>query len=280
MKKISYLLSFLSIGLALTMVSCEEGDNLADQIEASPNLIGFAIRTTSFSGIADGTTYTNMVPVSVFGPSTGDLSGSYTATITVDPSSTAVEGTHFTLPSNTITVTSDGNLASNFQIDMLSAGIPTPLAVNPVIVLKVGSPTGSGNIVASGATLKITLLYLCPSFLADFNYAVTGTYVRASTATNTTFNHGVEGLSKVADGEYFTETTGHWNPGELDPGYDGFYFKDICGVITIEEQNLGGVYSNLVQGTGTVDESTGDIYMEYTVCASDCREYTATYVQQ
>jgi hypothetical protein len=283
MKKWIYI---LSIGLALILPSCIDDKTIVDEIKATPNLIGFSARTTSFAGIADGTEYGNVLPVEIFGPTTETLSGSYTATVTVDPSSTAIEGTHFRLESNTIQVSSDGNFANVFPVVMLTDGIETPLAVNPKVVLKLTTASGSGNITASGATLTITLLYLCPSFLAEETYVVSGTYDHPS-GYHEDFNHGTESLTELGPGEFLTMSTGHWGPGGTG-GYlsppaarNGFIFKDVCGVISIEQQNLGNYYSNIVEGSGTVDPDTGDIHLEYTVCAGGaCREYKVDYTKK
>jgi hypothetical protein len=215
------------------------------------------------------------------------LSGTYTATVSVDPSSTAVEGTHFSIPSKTININADGeNFLTTLQVMMLTDGIPTPLATAPKLVLKISDVTGAGKIVASDAKITINLFYLCPSFLADYDYTVSGKYDRPATGYHEDFNHGTEGLVELGPGEFQTGSTGHWGAGGtggfLSPPatYNGFIFKDVCGVVTIEPQNLGGFYSNIVAGSGTVDEVTGNIHLEYTVCASDCREFVVDYVRQ
>lgn len=273
------LFKILSVVLVLFLTSCVDETSLVDEIKDSPNLIGFVNRNGSISGIANGNEYSANFPIQAFGPTSYDLSGTFTAKVSVDPSSTAVEGTHFELTSTTITVTSEGNLLGNFPVTMLTEGIEAPLASAPVIVLNLTEATG--GVIASGAQLNITLNYLCNSTLDEESYAVSGTYVRAASGINTTFDHGIETLTKKADGVFQTMSTGHWGAGALSPpaAYDGFIFTDVCGVITIEEQNLGGYYSNLVEGSGYVDEN-GDIHLEYTVCASDCREFTAVYVKQ
>lgn len=283
MKKISLI---ISLALTIFVSSCVDDNSIVDEIKGTPNLIGFSQTSTSFSGIADGTEYPQLLPVKIFGPTTDELAGSYTATVSVDPSSTAVEGTHFRLESSTIEVSADGNFLNDFPLVMLSEGIPTPLEENPVLVLNVSDASGSGNITASGAKLNITLFYLCPSFLAEESYEVTGTYDRPSTGYHEDFDHGIETLVELGPGEFRTMSTGYWGPGgtggSLSPpaAYNGFIFKDVCGVITIEQQNLGGYYSNQVSGSGSVDPVTGDIHLEYTVCATDCREFKVDYVKQ
>ena len=55
---------------------------------------------------------------------------------------------------------------------------------------------------------------------------------------------------------------------------------DVCDQITIPSQNLVDLYSNIVagvEGKSSVNPTTGVVYLEYTICASDCREYFATY---
>jgi len=114
----------------------------------------------------------------------------------------------------------------------------------------------------------------CSSNLAK-TYDVSLHYVRTSTGTDEWYNFQ-DTLTVTGVGEYRTTEVGAWIGG-LGVGTPGMTITDLCGAITIPEQNLVDYYSNIVLGSGSVDGETGVITVEYTICATDCREYTATY---
>jgi hypothetical protein len=90
-----------------------------------------------------------------------------------------------------------------------------------------------------------------------------------------------EHITNTGIGEYRTERVGHWSIAALG-GTPGFTFSDVCGKISVAGQNLVDTYSNWVEGTdfGSVDEATGNLYIEYSVCVdTGCRYYKSTYVK-
>lgn len=119
----------------------------------------------------------------------------------------------------------------------------------------------------------------CASALAgsyDLTAVVTGAY------TTGTFVFPGEVITEIAPGEYLTTSTAYWGAGVLSPPavYDGYVFLDNCGVLTVKAQDLGGYYANEVEGEGTVDPVTGDIYMAYTVCfGGNCRIMESDYIK-
>ena len=103
-------------------------------------------------------------------------------------------------------------------------------------------------------------------------------YVRASAGIDT-FINSTDNINALGSGSYRTENIGHWTQADLG-GTPGFNFSDVCDEITIPEQLLVDLYSNLVTGVAGasfVDPDTGVIYFEYTVCGADCRQYFVTY---
>ncbi len=275
MKHIKYI--FLIAIVSVFFTSCDERTNtLVEEIEAQPNTIGFVDRALSFSGISDGTQYPSMVPFQVVGPSSRELTGTYTATITVDASSTAEEGVHFSIPNKTLEVSAENdNLLGLVEIIMLSEGIEAPLATAPVAVLNVTAATGSGNIIASGAQLRISLLYLCPSELAG-SYEATIVRDDGLTAIYP------DVLTETGVGQYRSTTIGTWGPGAIG-GTPGFDFTDVCDVITIPQQDLVDFYSNQVfqAGESARNPDTGVITCIYTITfGSGDRTYTHTFVPQ
>lgn len=284
MKNIKYLLIFVLSITAFT--SC---DSLVDDTERTadydkgPNLIGFTKAETSVSGISNGTEYVFELPMQGVGPSIKESTEDVTLNISVDPSSTAIEGTHFKLSESTMTLKASENYLNKMPLTMLTEGIVAPLATNPYVVLNVSEVSSTGNFVDNGRTgqIKVNLLYLCFSNLAG-NYDVELRYIRASQGIDETYTFE-DVWTETGDGQYRTLRVGHWTPADLG-GTPGMDVVDVCNELTIPAQNLVDLYSNIVEGVpgeNYVDPDTGVISLKYTICAGgDCREYTATLTPQ
>ncbi len=269
---------FLSIALAfLTLTSCVIDDDVVLGDITGPNLASFAQTSKVLSGIASGEEYDNEIVLLVKGPTADNLSGDVEVTVSIDPASTAVEGTHFRLNSKTITLSEEDNYIGKLPITLLTEGIQAPLDESPVLILNVESASGD-NVINNGKPLKIDLNYLCFSDLSG-TYDVELRYVAGYLGIDQTLNFQ-DTFVETGTGEYRTGRAGHWTAATLG-GDPGFTFFDICNRITIPEQNLVNLYSNLVDGVAgqsSVNPETGVITMEYTICAGgNCREYYVTY---
>ena len=276
MKNLKYL--FLVVITGLIVPSCVEDTAPEDAYGSGRNLVSFTNASQNISGIADGTEYEFFIPMEVKGPSMHTVN-SATATVSVDESSTAVEGVHFRIDDPTVEFSSENDLLSNLKITLLSEGIEAPLDEDPVVVLNVETASGD-NVIANGKSIAINLLYLCPSYL-EGTYNVTVEYYRFGAKVGSDITY-TELITRTDEGQYRTTRVGHWAAADLG-GNPGFTFLDVCDVITIPEQNLVDLYSNLVEGKAgksSHDPETGTIKMEYTICATDCREYISTYVRQ
>lgn len=278
MKTLKYIIIlFLSLGIYNSCLI--DNETTLDLNDQGPNLAGFEQARSNLAAIADGVENNFPLKVKVFGPTWMDVKNDVTLTIAADPSSTAIAGKHYKITNPKITLSPGNNMLGLFNLTMLTAGIQTPLAVAPVLVLKVTEVTGDSKVINSGKPITLTLNYACPSFLAD-TYAVTTEYTGYD-GTVTILNW-TETITKTGIGEYRTERVGHWTVASLG-GTPGFTFTDVCGVISVAEQNLVDLYSNLVTGTdfGSVDPVTGNLYIEYSVCVpTGCRYYKGTYVKQ
>ena len=287
MKTIKYLLIFvLSVS---TFISCSDIIDDTERTEGydeGPNLIGFTTAETNVSGISNGNEYVFDLPMSGTGPTIMDANEDVTVNISVDPTSTAIEGTHFMLSEDTVTFEAGNNYINDLPITMLTEGIVAPLDMNPYVILNVSEVNSSGNFVNNGRTgkIKVNLLYLCFSNLSG-TYDVEMRYVNPDAGTDT-MHYGVDTINETGDGTYRTEAAGHWEvdggPGAIG-GTAGFDFTDVCNDITIPAQNLVDLYSNIVEGVAGeshVDPDTGIITFQYTICAGYCREYWVTYTPQ
>jgi hypothetical protein len=280
MKTIKYLIFFvLGITALASCSSIVDDYERSEDFDTGPNLIGFDKASSNVAGISNGSEYVFELPMKGTGPTILDATADVTVKITVDPASTAVEGTNFTLSQNTVTLTAANNYLNLFPITMLTEGIIAPLDETPYVILNVAEVDSSGDFVDNGRTgqTKVNLLYLCFSNLAGdysvemdyFNNGDTGEW--ASTSFDDT-------LTETGPGQYRTGRVGHWTADDLG-GTPGMDIIDLCNIITIPSQNLVDLYSNIVEGVpvSSVDPDTGVITFKYTVCAGYCREYFATY---
>ena len=274
MKKIILILTGVAL---LGFYSCIDNDTFGDDVRATPNVVGFVDASTNLSGIADGSEYTFEVTTTLKGATSRSTTGTFTGTLTVDPSSTAIEGTHFRLDESTIEVSSDKNYLNKVSITMLSSGIVAPLDMNPVLKLNVENASGPGKL--SGGSITINLLYLCPSTLA-------GTYETTITRDDGNVYVYSETVTETGIGEYRGESVGHWSPGAIG-GTPGFDFIDVCDDLTVPGQSLVALYSNQVfqteaqQLASVADPDNGKMHIEYSIpLSAGDRTYSADYVKQ
>lgn len=280
MKTCKYIMLFiLSLGL---LNSCVEDETNYDLNDDGYNLAGFTTNASTISGIADGTEYNFLLKVRVTGPTLKDLTSDITMTVAPDvAASTAIEGTHFRIDNPTVVLKKSDNYLGYVTLTMTTEGIVTPLAENPVLVLKVTSATGDPKIMNNGKPMSITMNFACYTELQG-TYTLTINRVNASGVAST-YTRTNEVISKIGVETYRTTYVGHWMPADLAPGTPGFTFTNSCNKLDIPEQNLADHWANIVVATnlGSYDPITGDLYMEYSVCASGaCNKYKCTYVKQ
>ena len=180
----------------------------------------------------------------------------------------AVVSTSATLP-----ISASYSTTAEF-IDGLGISL-TDLRIGDVISFRTKMTKADGSAVYAGpADGSYGVTVSCSSDLAK-TYDVLLHYVRASTATDVWYQFQ-DTFTETGVGEYRTSEVGPWIGG-LGVGVPGMTITDVCGQITVPEQNLVEFYSNLVAGSGYIDGDTGIIYLDYEICASDCRVLTAVY---
>ena len=278
MKNFKLLVVLLLVSVSYT--SCVLDDDTQTFTEG-PNVLLFPTsEVTGFFLSDDSADYEYTVPLRITGGNGFPLNQDVTATFEVDASSTATQGVEFDLVDSSGSVLIEaGNTFSNIPIIVHSGELdPT----NPATVVLNVTGSSSGNVVASGNRGQVTIILqaTCTSDLA-------GTYALSVSSSSGASNFfPAEVITEIGEGTYITTQTGTWDAGVLNGGVrEGFIFKEVCGRIIIEEQNLADLYSNLVDGTGvqgTVDSLTGDITLEYTIGFSGntvFNTYTATYVK-
>ena len=275
MKTIKYLLIFmLSI---TTLMSClVEEEELSAANDDGPSIAGFADKSHTISGIADGTIYDYGLKMEVKGPNVLDLQGDVTLTVEADPSSTAVEGIHYTL-SKSITLSKSNNYLGLLPISLLTEGIATPVPAEdqPKLYLRISNSESGENVVGNGKLIEVVLAFSCFSDLAGL-YDL---YLTRSNGADVAFPG--EEIFLIDEGYYKTTSIYRWAPGSIAPDH-GFNFFDVCGVISVPDQDLAqGTYSNDVYETapGTVDIVTGDLVIFYAVVFTDPALCVGTYTK-
>lgn len=239
MKTKIYYITLFSLFLSLS--SClVDNDVASDLNDKGPNLVGFNDNEQSANALADGSTLDVSVPVSALGPTSMGITEDITITYEVDASSTAVEGTHYILEGNSLTLSSEMDLESSIPVTIITEGIIPPLETAPTLVINITSTTGD-NIVVSGRTGQVTLTinYLCFSNLA-------GDYYISYSSGNQTHT-----VTEISDGYYEISSMFGWPTG----GYT-VYFTDVCGDLTLIND---WQFSNEIGGTGVVDPDTGNL---------------------
>ncbi len=253
MKKLNRLNKvLLLLILPLFCVSClvdDEDDGGLQGINNSPYIVGFKSSSTLESYFEDIGPVAVDLQVDVLGGNAGkalptDIQVSYE----VDPTSTATEGNEFSLNGSSFTIpagTTFGILPIQINTGGLDPDEPTTL------VLKLTTTNNSSVVSAISDTYTITFVG-CQSNQA-------GTY------TNPDVPSGAGGqatITQTAPNTYtvsalpYLGTGGGVNPIE-------FSFTNVCGDINITGWAFGG--SNLIIGTGALDETTGAVTFRYTV---------------
>jgi hypothetical protein len=252
----------------------------------TPYIVGFDSASATNSYFADEGPVTKSYPVNLIGSASGYTSSNdIVINYSIDPASTAVEGQEydFTDTSGTMTIPANSDYAL-FDLIVNTGGFD-PVAPTTLII---NLSTSTNNTIVSTQFSSLTVKFVgCLSTVDTYSYDVDIEYTDVAGAVSYYSNNGESFTATGVPNNFVTDTTGHWGPGALAPGDDGFYFEDICGDIFIKEQALGGYWGNTVQGylgdanpAGSVDSVTGDIHVEYNVCfGGDCRKYKVDYTR-
>ncbi len=200
----------------------------SDEFDDGPNVLGFLESSMLATLTADGSTRTIVVPLRAIGPNLGEITSDITASLEVDPSSTAIEGTHYTLNSNTVTFSPSNNLITTIELTILSEGIDAPASESLILNLVNSS---DANTVPSGRTgsLAVDITYLCFSDLA-------GNYTNALIAPDLCDTSDPITVVEDEPGRYFVSsmTNYSWTSG----GCIGFFIIDNCGTLTYDGGDL------------------------------------------
>ena len=246
---------FILLIIPFLSVSClvEDDENTGLQgIENSPTAVGFRSAVAVETYFEDIGAVDSEYPLDILGGNSGVLpTVDLQVNFTIDPASTAVEGNEFSFvdTSGILTIPA-GTTFAQFPLIVntgnFDAETPTEL------ILKLTDVSGGNSIIsANNDELRITFVGCRASMEGTYDV----TTVRLS--DNTVYAIGPSFLTESATNTFVTETTGQFALITV--------FTVICGEITITSQNLGGIYSNQVEGSGSVDPDTGDFHLDYTI---------------
>ena len=247
MKKIITLLA-----LAVVSISCSDDSNLSDgDFGDTPRVVGFLKTTQNVPFFEDEGVVLKEFPFDVLGTGDGSpYNEDVTLTYAVNTlASTAVAGLEYDFVNTSSTVTipagqSFGLLPLNINTGNFNATAKTSLVLDITAVDKEG-------FVISNQNKQVTINFI--GCLSELQGLYTVVVTRGDGATVTRTNENVS----YQDVNYFrTTTSGTFTVAQLAPPapYAGFYLTDICGDISVESQNLGGAYSNLLRGLSTTGE--------------------------
>ncbi|MBD1259502.1 hypothetical protein HZY62_02795 [Maribacter polysiphoniae] len=241
-RKITFILA--SVVVAAFNSSC---DALLDQDETDfgkgPIVVQFPDAAISSNFLQDGSgaVYAYEVPIEYFGEDGLPLDKDVTFSIAVDAtSSTAVEGTEFSLDQTEFTIPAGSNTASAV-IMVNSANLDSNDPKEAVIQIVSSSETVSSN----KNKIAITLQAICPSNL-EGTYRYLNGVDREVTITST----GTGTYTVSADNAFTSEYS--------------FNISDICNSLTVTGGFLDDNFGIGVSGTGSVDPDTGTITIYYT----------------
>lgn len=284
MKKIKFSL-FLVMSF-LTITSCVEDDVFTTA--EGPYVVGFSRTFNSFifTG-ADVDPYVINEKINLIGGDNGTASNEdIVISFSIDPSSTAIQGTEYTISGTTTTLMAGSDFT---QIPITVDPTVLPGNTPKTIVINLDSVNSDDSVIATNRQKISITIAKCESNLAG-NYDL----VVTRTDNNTTYNFPNEVITEIGIGQYVTSSTGPYGNGDLTSAgapRDGFVFNDICQSIQIEEQYLGDYYSNLVEGDSdsgfvTLNENTGEvetITMYYSIrgfsSGTARRTFTAVYTK-
>lgn len=273
MKKIKLLLFVFSI--AFVFVSCElQDESTIDGHDITNSLVVVGWGKTKITesyfedlGVIDKNYTVNVLGGSDGSPTTKDI----TVNVSVNAAETTAVNGEYVLENSSITIpagNSFGNLPFGINTANFSPNEPTKLVLDIS-----GSIDG---VAISSISNKLTVNFVgCQSEIASYQYMVT-----IEREDGAVYGPALESITMESVNNFLTYSVGSWSS-PLNPGH-GIRFEDICGALSIPDQQLADMYSNDVKGitTSQVDEN-GSFVLKYTISfSSGDLKHTATYTKQ
>lgn len=167
MKNINNLKFVFIAILSLMVSSCLVDDDIVRDYGNGPNLVGFQSTSMDLSVEVNEGESSKGIPIRLIGPSVYEQTEDVTIEISVGPGSTAQEGVHYRLESNTVQLNVPGGIdvvEAELPITILTEGINAPLDNNPVLNLIITAVNSDANVVINEktATTSVSIEYVSP----------------------------------------------------------------------------------------------------------------------
>jgi hypothetical protein len=255
---------FVAILISLGATSCLLDQTTTDYSD-SVSVLGFSNANMNLTFFTDNGDQQVNIPVRIDGPQKYDISTPVTATVTVDPSSTAVEGVHYTIADTSVSLDPNNNLLDVINLTVITDGVdPLTITEDPVLVLTL-SDISDPNVLSNGRSEKVTITikYLCESDMA-------GDYSNPDLPSGA---NGIATLTSVADGRYKVSALPYLGWGGSGPIY--YYMVDFCGELTYDG---GELEENGYEVTAWFDNNgDGSFTIYYSVLSFDFTNSPSTY---
>jgi hypothetical protein len=270
--------STLAATALLFAYSCTEPDDLiTEDAQEGGGIVSIAGTSGKVLGVPDATTgqvtFTDNALSMTVTPMTGTVEVAQYSIVKSLNGGAEVVVEQFTDIPHTTTLTTLAQFVEG------TGKAATDLRIGDVFTFRVKQTLSDGRVLyAAPAAGRYNVVVNCSSNLAG-SYTYAGTWDRAETGNVAVPFGGADVITEVSPGVYSTLRSGHYTALTIDDPCP-FIFSDVCGELTIAEQNLCDAYSNLIAGSGYVDAATGDLHFEYHIeFAAGNRIYTVTYTK-
>lgn len=236
--------------VAVIATSCILDDTtLSDDFGKSKSVVGFETNLKAVSVKADGEVHEQYVALEISGPTVEELNDDVIVTYSIDESSTAIAGTHYTLEPGNLTLQKSNNFKTVLPFSVITEGMDPPMETK-LLVINLNTVT-SGGVVINDRLKQITVKidYLCASDLA-------GDYVMHFTSGDTFIT-----VTQISEGNYRSDylptfASRYW-----------FEFSDVCGDLSITDWQYqgGNPISPFNTVVGHVDEDGNLVFEGITV---------------
>jgi hypothetical protein len=183
--------------LAIGVTSCLLDQDSVDYSD-SVSVLGFAEASRTLTYFNDIGDQTVTIVVRLDGPQKYNFQDGVSASVSVDPASTAVAGQHYELGNANITLSEDSNYFATFPLTIKTDGIdPSEITENPKLILSLDNISDSSVLLNGRAgTSTIEIIYVCPSDLGG-EYSYTNPAGCSDTATVTDLGNGAYEVSTI-----------------------------------------------------------------------------------
>jgi len=288
MRNIKYLLIFI-LSMAL-FNSCMDDTTDLDENGNGSNIVTFERVNANLTCTANGDEYDFQSRIKLVGPTSMDMTSDLSVTLTANEMSTAVEGVHYVIENQPITLTKSNNYLGLMDIVLMSEGNSPPAEgtpeyeayVAPKLYLDI-AVSGDSKAAGSGKGGVFTLNFTAPNPYA-------GDYV-----SHVIYRHPSGGTypdNIVSEGD-FDKTLLAVTGRKCETGFAVWPTTDICWITVnldnsinfevwdgwADEVKLGD--PNDPSKVSYFDPETGVIHLYYHYCRADgCRIFWETFTPQ